>query len=95
MMIKSHNIQASTKSRIQTPPLVIIEFALGELPEVGTPGQLLFLSLSQNYINKKKDLHHEFIRFDLKNEEAIKEHVKMVSARVKALKEMCVFPLFL
>jgi len=75
------------KNRIRTPRLLILEFALKELPDIGSPGQMLYLSLFQNYLNKK-DLHHERIQFDLNNEIVRWAHLDYVSGRVKELKRM-------
>ena len=87
MTILAHNIQPTVKNRLRTPRLLILEFALQELPSEGSPGQMLYLSLFQNYL-KKADLHFERIQFDLKNERAREDHVKYVSGRVKELKRM-------
>jgi hypothetical protein len=87
MEIKSHNIQPSIKNRLQTPRLVIIEFILKGLPDVGTLGQMLYLSLAPNYIGEKTRLLHKKIQFDLKNDAAVRKHIKAVPARVKAIKK--------
>jgi hypothetical protein len=87
MEIRSHNIQPSIQNRLRTPRLVIIEFILEGLPDVGTPGQMLYLSLAPNYIGEKTRLLHEKIRFDLKNDTAVQKHIKAVSERVKAMKK--------
>jgi len=87
MKISSHNIQPSLKNRLRTPRLLILEFALKELPMEGSPGQMLYLSLFQNYI-KREDLHFERITFDLKNERVREDHPKYVSDRVRELKRM-------
>jgi hypothetical protein len=91
MAINSHNITATFKIRLRTPRLVIIEFILEELPDVGSPGQMLYLSLLPNYTSEN-DLRHEKIRFDLKNTKVVEEHTASVSDRVKRLREMCVSP---
>ena|ERR1700679_3485004 len=88
MAINSHNITASINVRLKTPPLVIIEFILEELPSIGSSGQMLFMSLGQNYVGDKKDLHFEQIQFDLKNPRAINDHMDLVSKRVKDLQRM-------
>lgn len=85
MTVVSHNVMESLASRIKTPRLVIIEFILSDLPAIGSAGQMLYLSLVPNYVNKK-DLHHEQIIFDLKNEEVITEHVEFVAETVRRLK---------
>ena len=54
---------------------------------MGSPGQMLYLSLYQNYL-KKEDLHHERIQFDLKNEKAREKHAEYVSERLRELKRM-------
>jgi len=91
MLVTSHNVTATFKNRLRTPRLVIIEFVLEELPVVGTPGQMLHLSLLPNYTSAA-DLHHETIRFDIKNDEAFCKHGAFVSDRVGKLKAMCVSP---
>ena len=87
MTIDSHNLQPTVKNRLQTLHLLILEFALEELPGEGSPGQTLYLSLFQNYFNKK-DLHFERIQFNLKNKRARVDHVKYVFGRVKELKKV-------
>jgi hypothetical protein len=87
MIVKSHNVKSSIKNRLKTPRLVIIEFVLGELPDTGSSGHMLYLSLFPNYINKR-DLHFEQIRFDLKNDKAIQDHMDEVSKKVGELRKM-------
>jgi len=88
MAIKSHNIAASIKVRVGTPRLLILEFILKELVDVGSPGQMLYMSLVPNYIHSnRKSIHHERIAFDLKNERAISTHMKSVSRKVQTLKK--------
>ena len=53
---------------------------------------MLYLSLTQNYAKREMDIHHEKIRFNLKNDDAIEKHMRLVSNRVKVLKEMYVLP---
>jgi hypothetical protein len=72
--------------------LLIIEFILKELVDIGSPGQMLYMSLVPNYVLcNRKSIHHERISFDLKNETAIGKHVDSVSAIVRKLKKKCVF----
>ena len=88
MLVNSHNVTASFKNRLRTPRLVIIEFILEELPDVGSPGQMLHLSLLPNYTSAK-DLHHEKVRFDIKNSKALDKHQASVSKRVEKLRRKC------
>ena len=95
MALSSHSTAPSLKARFQTPHLVIIEFILDELLDVGSTGQMLYMSLTPNYLKNKEDIHLEKIRFNLKNEDAILDHIQHVSDRVKELKKMYVIsPLF-
>jgi hypothetical protein len=91
MVVQAHNIQASIKSRLRTPRLLIIEFILEELPELGSAGEMLYLSLIPNYTGKAKNLHHQRIRFDLKNGAAISKHIDSVKALAKKLQKMYAF----
>lgn len=85
LTITSHNIQPSLKNRLRTPRLLILEFCLRELPEKGSPGQMLYLSLSPNYI-READLHYERVSFDLNNEGAKEVHFDLMSKKVAELK---------
>lgn len=92
MAIASHNVTATVKNRLRTPRLAIIEFILDELSETGNTGKMLHLSLVSNYPSEKRgDLHHEVIRFNLHNDKAIGEHQAFVKKRVGELRKMQVF----
>ena len=64
MAISAHNSATGLKHRVKTPSLVIIELVLDQLPHIGTAGQLLYLSIAQNYLNMPSKLHHELIFFE-------------------------------
>lgn len=88
MLINAHNIPANIKSRLRTPRLVIIEFVLNELSDVGSTGELLYLSLVTSYTQEnRKSIHYERIGFDLKNDRAIGKHMAYVSKRVRELEK--------
>lgn len=74
MAISAHNPANARKQRVRTPSLVIIEFVLDELPNVGTAGQLLHLSLVQNYVVTPKKLHHELIFFNISGQDQPDSH---------------------
>ena len=93
MALSSHNTAPSLKARFQTPHLVIIEFILDELLDVRSTGQMLYMSLTPNYLKNKEDIHLEKIQFNLKNEDAVLDHIQHVSDRVKELKTMYVISL--
>jgi hypothetical protein len=52
---------------------------------------MLYLSLIPNYTGKAKNLHHQRIRFDLKNGAAISKHIDSVKALAKKLQKMYAF----
>lgn len=88
MAIASHNVPASIKSRLKSPRLLIIEFILQELVDVGSPGQMLYMSLVPNYIKTNRNsIHYEQIAFNLKNSRVTDKHMASVSAIVKKLKK--------
>lgn len=85
----SHNVTATVKNRLRTPQLVIIEFVLEEVSDTARAGEMLYLSLISNYTkDKQRDIRHEKIIFDLKNDKAIQGHQSSVSKTVAALREM-------
>jgi len=89
MRVTSHNIPASSKNRMRTPRLVIIEFTLADLPPKGGPGQMLEVSLAANYVPNPEDLHYEQIHFDIKDEHAAYDaHTATVANMVAKLQEM-------
>lgn len=85
MKIVAHIPTTPRKQRVKTPSLVIIEFVLGQLPHLGTAGQLLHLSLMQNYVVEPERLHYEVIKFELNSPDAVKTHNKYVVGVVKEL----------
>jgi hypothetical protein len=74
MAISAQNPAGARKQCIRTPSLVIIEFVLDQLPNIGTAGQLLHLSLAQNYLVVPHKLHHELIFFNLSSEDQLGQH---------------------
>jgi hypothetical protein len=85
MAISAHNPAAARKQRVKTPHLTIIELVLDQLPHVGTAGQLLYLSLIQNYATDSSKLHHELIFFDVGN--GLDAHNMKMSQAVKELQK--------
>ena len=83
MEITAHNPTNPQKQQVRAPSLVIIEFILDTLPHIGTAGQLLYLSLMQNYGVNPSDLYHQMIFFDVVNGMPLKKHKKLVSNVVK------------
>lgn len=75
------------KQRFRTPSLVIIEFVLGALPQIGTAGQLLYLSLIQNYIHTPERLCHKQIPYDIGGTEALEAHTTQIVKIVKELQK--------
>jgi len=93
MALTSHNVTPTIKNRLRTPRLVIIEFVLEDLFDVGSAGQMLYLSLAPNYINdNRKNIHHECIRFNLKNQKVINNHGRSVLRKLKAMQKMYLPP---
>ena len=87
MEITAHNPTNPRKQQVRAPSLVIIEFILDALPHIGTAGQLLYLSLVQNYVVNPSDLRHQMIFFDVVNGMPLKKHKKLVSNVVKDFRE--------
>lgn len=93
MVLTSHNVTPTIKNRLRTPRLVIIEFVLDELSDVGSAGQMLYLSLVPNYTrDTRHNIRHESIKFDLKNDKATATHMKSVSKKLKNLQQLYVLP---
>jgi hypothetical protein len=90
MAISAHNPTSARKSRVRTPSLTIIEFVLDQLPNVGTAGQLLHLSLAQNYMVVPDKLHHELIFFNI-NDDQVEKHTKRMAKIVKELRKGYLF----
>ena len=90
MVVSTHNPANPQKQRVRSPSLVILEFVLGGLPQVGTAGQLLHLSLIQNYVVEPHRLHHEQITFELSSPKEIEKHSTQMVTTVNALQERCV-----
>ena len=88
MHVTTHNINATVENQLQTPRLVIIEFALGELPARGAPGQALELSLAANYLPNPNDLHYKKVVFNIKNDTAFARHTTAVTKKVKKLRKL-------
>lgn len=86
MAISAHNLAGPLKQRVRAPRLVIIEFILDGLPCIGTAGQLLHLSLVQNYMEAPSNLHHELILFDVA-EAQLAEHSVRMATIVKGLQK--------
>ena len=87
MVVTAHNPTTPRKQRVRTPSLVIIEFVLGQLPRMGTAGQLLHLSLMQNYTVEPSRLHYEEVIFELNSPGAIEKHTKQVVKLVDRLQK--------
>ena len=79
------------KQRFRTPSLVIIEFVLEQLPQVGTTSQLLHLSLVQNYMMSPDLLCFKQIPFDIGSPEALATHSTKVVETVQELQKGYVF----
>jgi len=88
MALASHNITPTIRNRLRTPRLVIIEFVLDSLHDVGSAGQMLYLSLAPNYVgSNRKNIHHECIRFDLKNKKAFRTQLVSVKRKLRKLQK--------
>ena len=85
MGINVHNPANACKQRVKTPSLVIIEFVLDQLPHTGTAGQLLYLSLAQNYMVTPSKLHHELIFFDISSTDQLDDYAAQVSKITEGL----------
>ena len=83
MAIAAHNPTNARKQCIKTPSLIIIKFVLDQLPHIGTAGQLLYLSLTQNYTPTPAKLHHELIFFDCASAEHGASYATQVSKAVQ------------
>ena len=89
MVIAAHQPANPLKQRIKTPSLVIVELVLSSLPQVGTAGQLLYLSLAQNYVVAPSRLYLQSIVFDYQQKYLL-GHIIRMSNIVKQLQMMCV-----
>ena len=87
MAISAHNPTSARKQRVRTPSLVILKFTLNQLPHIGTAGQLLHLSLAQNYAVVPERLHHESVLFDIGSADELAKHAAMVSKLVEELQK--------
>jgi hypothetical protein len=83
MSISTYNPANAQKQRIRTPSLIIIEFVYDQLPHTGTAGQLLYLSLVQNYAVAPEKLHHELIFFDISTTGQLVDHTAQASEAAK------------
>lgn len=81
----AHNATTPRKQRVRTPSLVIIEFILDQLPHMGTAGQLLHLSLMQNYVAEPGRLHYEEVSFELNSSDALEKHTKQMGKVARKL----------
>ena len=88
MHVAMHSINATVENQLRTPRLVIIEFALSELPARGAPGQVFELSLATNYMPNPKDLRYKKVVFDIKNNTTFARHTARVAQRVKDLRKL-------
>ena len=87
MAISAHNPANSRKQRVRTPPLVIIEFVLDQLPKAGTAGALLHLSLLPNYMVEPDKLCHELIFFNIGGQDQLGRHLEHMAKTVMELKK--------
>jgi hypothetical protein len=96
MATSATNPGGPRRQRVRSPQLAIIEFVLDDLPHIGTTGQLLYLSLAQNYVVAPDRLHHELIFFEI-DPNNLGKHTKRMSEIVEGLQKRCVIslPLFL
>ena len=85
MAVTAHNPANPRKQRVRSPSLIIIEFILKGLPQVGTAGQLLHLSLAPNYVVEPHRLHHEQIPFELNSQGEFERHTTQMAETVKAM----------
>ena len=72
-------------SRIGTAPLAIVELVLKQLPEIGTPGTVLFQHLRASFASNPNDLKHIQRTFDLdlSNTTAHKRKMKSVATTLQ------------
>jgi hypothetical protein len=94
MAIVAHHPANPLKQRFSTPPLAIIEFVLDQLPHNGTPGQLLHLSLTQNYIASPDQLHHELIFFNICDDDVLAGYTAEMAKTAERLQKRCVILLY-
>ena len=87
MTISAHNPASALRHRVRTPSLVIIELVLDQLPHIGTAGQLLYLSLAQNYLVTPSRLHHELIFFEGSSTGQIDAHAAQVSRAIEGFRK--------
>ena len=87
MAIAAHNPANARQQRVKTPFLIIIEFVMDQLPHIGTTGQLLHLSLAQNYIPTPEKLHHELIFFEGASTTHLASHTAKVLKAVKKFRK--------
>jgi hypothetical protein len=92
MATSATNPEGPRRQRVRSPRLVIIEFVLDDLPHIGTTGQLLYLSLAQNYVVAPDRLHHELIFFEI-DPNNLGKHTERMSKIVEGLQKRCVISL--
>ena len=83
MAISAHNSATGLKHCVKTPSLVIIELVLDQSPHIGTAGQLLYLSVAQNYLNMPLKLHHELIFFEGGSADRRDEHTAEMAKAIE------------
>ena len=89
MVVTAHKPANPLKQRVRTPSLVILELVLASLPNVGTAGEILHLSLMQNYTSAPSRLHHERIIFDFQVKKLVPHGLRMANI-VSKLEKRCV-----
>ena len=95
MAIAAHNPAYGRKQHIKAPRLAIIELILDPLPHIRTAGQLLYLSLVQNYMHAPSQLVHEQIFFNITNADSLGCHAAEMSKLAKKLQVWWVLPMLL
>lgn len=88
MATSAHNPANPRKQRVRSPRLVIIEFVLNDLSHMGTTGQILQLTLAQNYVATQDRLHHELIFFEI-NPNNLDDHTSRMSKIMEELQKRC------
>ncbi len=72
------------KQRAKAPRLVIVELTLADLPyRLGTPGDLLRISLSQAYTLDPDRIHHEKVFFEILDGDAHRNHLVKMAGLAK------------
>jgi hypothetical protein len=71
--------------RIDTRPLVIVEFILDTLPSAGTPAEVIYTFLKAYWASEPEGLKHLRVRFSIGDN--LDAHTKRMTSIVKTLKE--------